>query len=204
MQDHGSEQHGSHLNTAFSGLEKISFQRGSRLKEIERWGFCKSALKSFVRLLRDSAFSECEGLRYAELNESLETVGGCFRDTGLVAVLVPASVVEIDCRAFQRCTRLARLEFAQGSRLRRVRDSAFADTPLAIKYELPVNRAWRTRLGGSELLHVVAIKYKITYLSRPAAYSFRDAIQLGPPDYRCLARERSCSRCCRRRTRRQK
>lgn len=100
MQDYGSEQHGSHLNTAFSGLEKISFQRGSRLKEIERWGFCKSALKSFVRLLRDSAFSECEGLRYAELNESLETVGGCFRDTGLVAVLVPASVVEIDCRVF--------------------------------------------------------------------------------------------------------
>ena len=121
-------------------LRAVVFAAAGKLGKIGRCCFQNSGLEGLqlpqsMRELGREAFADCGNLSAIQLNEGLKTVGGeCFRDTGLGAVLVPASVAEIGSRAFQRCTRLVRLEFAQGSRLRRVRESAFADTPLAAKY----------------------------------------------------------------------
>ena len=56
---------------------------------------------------------------------------GCFRNSGLRALTVPASVRKINCCAFYNCKHLEKLEFAGESQLKLVKKGAFVGTALA-------------------------------------------------------------------------
>jgi len=54
-------------------------------------------------------------------------VVGTFKDTTIESVVIPASVEEIESKAFMGCTNLKSVTFASGSQLKYIRDDVFED-----------------------------------------------------------------------------
>ena len=91
---------------------------GSGLEEVK--------LPASVRTVAACAFYRCEQLRCAELNEGLEVIGErwcdggkeldgmVFAESGIESIRVPSTVTEIRSCVFARCSRLKRVEFAEG------------------------------------------------------------------------------------------
>lgn len=65
------------------------------------------------------------------LPDGIKAIGSnWFCGTDIEAVTVPASVEEIGAEAFSYCYSLRRVEFAAGSRLKRIADSCFRESSL--------------------------------------------------------------------------
>ena len=75
------------------------------------------AIPSSVRIIHQSAFCLCKNLRYAMINEGLETLGtdeyksdgaryfGVFQEDALEHVIFPSTLKRIEYRAFMDCER---------------------------------------------------------------------------------------------------
>ena len=62
-----------------------------------------------LKIIEDNAFSECRNLKAVCLPLALEKLGwGCFSDSGLAEVVIPASVKHIEALAFPEVTVVSR------------------------------------------------------------------------------------------------
>lgn len=104
--------------TTSSNIKKITFQNGSRLRNINKSAFYKSKLESI------------------ELPEGLEKIGNnAFLQCSLKELKIPNSVTHIDDGAFQECSNLMELEI-QGN-VAYIGRQAFYSCPKLKKLTLP-------------------------------------------------------------------
>ena len=110
---------------AFSRLEEISFQEGSRLREIMHTAFTGTNLKNFVappalRTLGYEAFSSCRSLKRVVLNEGMKVLGteegtqDVFHGSSLEHVRLPSTLERIEGRAFSNCASLSDVQLPEG------------------------------------------------------------------------------------------
>ena len=124
------------------GLEKIG------LGAFYRSGVERIDLPSSTRWIAAEAFLGCERLRNIRLNEGLETLGEpkydgaytcygrTFEYSALESVVIPSTLEVLEELTFDECKNLTSVVFAEGSRLKDIRDSCFACTALKL-FEAP-------------------------------------------------------------------
>ena len=84
-----------------------------------------------LRTLGNNVFASCFRLKSLWLPEGLERIEvACFEASGLETVAVPASVTEIEDRAFCHCRALRSVTFEEDSKIRSIGANAFAGTAL--------------------------------------------------------------------------
>ena len=64
-----------------------------------------------LKAIGDGAFSNCKQLKYAVLNEGLETLGngreiGCFESSSIENVVLPSTLKRLEKRTFYNCKKL--------------------------------------------------------------------------------------------------
>lgn len=135
------------------GFTSITFEDGAtRLTEIPQRAFYGTdqftslTLPQGIKSIGDDAFSP--GYRAGEvrlttlvLNNDLERIGDSafYRQTNLLSVTIPASVTEIDRYAFQGCTGLQSVTFAQGSKIALLGSYAFSGCSALTSITLPAS-----------------------------------------------------------------
>ena len=114
------------------------------LSVLESVTFTGSALKS----LPNNMFASCANLKSVVLSEGLESIGNNVfanfygrttfgEKTQLKSITIPASVASIGTNAFNGCVALESVTFANGSQLKAIPASAFANTKALKTVELP-------------------------------------------------------------------
>ena len=94
-----------------------------------------------VKELGASAFRYCESLKTVKLGESLEAIPSyAFGDSGLENITIPASVKVINSYAFNGCSDLVAVNFAQESALRTIEKNAFENSGIT-SFCIPANVA---------------------------------------------------------------
>jgi len=131
---------------AFFGCENltnVTFEEGSRLREIGSESFTECAIRNVI------IPASVETLQYSFRNNFLESFefeegsriekipSGIFSRTKIRELNIPASVREIGSYACRNCPNLERIHFAEGSQLRKVSYEAFADNPNLREMNLP-------------------------------------------------------------------
>jgi hypothetical protein len=120
------------------------------LTEIESEAFSYSSLQSIlipnrVELLGSECFSSCKSLSLIafESNSHLTPTvrlkvipKKAFGFSGLISIVIPASIRIIEKRAFYSCCSLTELLWAEGSKVKVIEEGAFEDTRLE-KLEIP-------------------------------------------------------------------
>ena len=143
-------------SSAFAGCTKLyqlTFAEGSQLQTIGDSAFNKCftieppkgpddsetkfisiEIPSSVTSIGSDAFRGCTNLTAVSFAEGsqLQTIGdsafsGCFVNGTRSSIEIPSSVTSIESNAFMGCTNLTAVSFAEGSQLRTIGDSAFAD-----------------------------------------------------------------------------
>ena len=102
-------------------LETVTFESGSSLRQIE-----------------DQVFVKCKKLKNINLPEGLVDIGiQSFCDTGFKEIKIPKTVQVIQKSAFESCIYLENINFAEGSVLKTVGDSALFKCSKLHNIELP-------------------------------------------------------------------
>ena len=125
-------------------LRRVEFSEG--LEKIGAAAFYESGIKqvklpSSTRKIGAEAFALCKRFRSVQLNEGLETLseklgdndepqGDVFFASALESVVIPSTLEVLEERTFSLCKKLTSVVFAEGNRLREIRDSCFASTAL--------------------------------------------------------------------------
>ena len=90
----------------------------------------KITLPSTLKRIERGTFSWCKNLKHVEILNGVEHIGkACFNWCSLDSIVLPASIEEIDEKAFYD-NKLLEITFASGSRLRVVGDYAFGANQL--------------------------------------------------------------------------
>lgn len=85
-----------------------------------------AVLPSARSYVGERTLRELRALRDVEIPQGVEKIGSeWFKNSGVESVTIPASVREIGAEAFRGCKQLRRVEFAEGSQLRRIGDRCF-------------------------------------------------------------------------------
>lgn len=96
------------------------------------------ATPSTLTKIRSYPFTHSKNLKEVTLNEGLKEVPHyAFYDSKIVSVNIPASVNEIVTSAFEKCTELQAVNFADGSNLESISYSAFSECSSLKQIELP-------------------------------------------------------------------
>ena len=110
-------------------LRRVQFSDG--LERIGAGAFAQSGianvvLPSGVKTIGGCAFAKCERLRTVRLNEGLERLGAeekfddqtykgeVFWESALKSIAIPSTLKVIECRAFEGCKNLKKVEFPEG------------------------------------------------------------------------------------------
>ena len=105
-----------------TSLETVTFAEDSQLSEIGEF-----------------AFSMCTELSSITIPASVKTIGyGAFKETALTSIEIPASVETIYGEAFNSCSSLETVTFAEGSQLSEILECTFAETALT-SIEIPAS-----------------------------------------------------------------
>ena len=112
-------------------LKEVAFEEGSALRKVENDAFrdCRSltriGIPDGLERIEAKTFWGCRSLRHVEIPNGVAHIGKkCFNWCSLESIVLPASVEEIDEKAFYD-NKLKEVVFASGSRLRVVGDYAF-------------------------------------------------------------------------------
>ena len=130
-----------------STITKVSFESGSKIKNIARYSFkscvnlkevklpntlekisygafedCmrleKVVIPSSVKTIEDNAFSGCSSLEEIDLKEGIETIGNkAFAETAISTLYFPSSIQSFGEGVFTGCDQLDELEIATNSTL---------------------------------------------------------------------------------------
>lgn len=116
-------------------LGKIVFPKNLKFIGGYAFSWCKNMTAGRLPDEMDSiggyAFEFCKSLTRINIPQNLSEIrGGCFSETGLVEVEIPASVTRIGGDAFYNCDKLQKLTFAEQSNLQRIGGHAFQCTQL--------------------------------------------------------------------------
>lgn len=96
------------------------------------------ATPSTLTKIRSYPFAYSKNLKEVTLNEGLKEVPHyAFYDSKIVSVNIPASVNEIVTSAFEKCTELQAVNFADGSNLESISYNAFSECSSLKQIELP-------------------------------------------------------------------
>ena len=117
----------------------IDFTNADNLTQIESAFLGASGLTGTIDLtgcknlaiIGDAAFQGCTSLTSVIIPTTVTLIGQVtFSEAGLTSISIPASVTLISEGAFNQCTNLTTVTFAQNSALSIIRNYAFADTGL--------------------------------------------------------------------------
>ena len=104
----------------------------------QKSGLTELTIPNSVTKIERCVFNMCHELKKVTLPEGLEVIPeDCFLQSGLEELRLPASVERVGPYAFFDCGRLECVEFAAGSRLRVMEESAFCDCTALAVCELP-------------------------------------------------------------------
>lgn len=96
------------------------------------------ATPSTLTKIRSYPFTHSKNLKEVTLNEGLKEIPHyAFYDSKIVSVNIPASVNEIVTSAFEKCTELQAVNFADGSNLESISYNAFSECSSLKQIELP-------------------------------------------------------------------
>jgi hypothetical protein len=135
---------GSSCFSYCKSLSSISFESNSRLTRIESSAFSPSSLQSIlipsnVEILGSKCFSSCESLSsitfesnsHLTPNARLKIIPKkAFSGSGLISIVIPATVQIVEKRAFYSCYALTGLLWAEGSKVKVIEEEAFERTQL--------------------------------------------------------------------------
>jgi hypothetical protein len=125
-------------------LSSITFESNSRLARIESEAFSFSSLQSIsiprnVEILGSNCFSSCKSLSSVTFESTSRLMPSlrlqvlpeeAFSFSGLISIVIPATVRIIEKRAFYSCDSLTELLWAEGSKVKVIEEEAFDDTQL--------------------------------------------------------------------------
>ena len=124
-----------------------SIEIPASVTEIGLWAFGWCTSLKTVTFAEDSqlseigpfAFSMCTELSSITIPASVKTIGsGAFKETALTSIEIPASVETIYGEAFNYCSSLETVTFAEGSQLSEILECTFAETALT-SIEIPAS-----------------------------------------------------------------
>jgi hypothetical protein len=119
-------------------VRKVTFESGSKLREIGNEVFCWAGLESIlipnsVERIGHGCFCLCKSISEVLFDSGSkvnEILGCCFSFSGLKSILIPNTIERIGEKGFFQCESLYEVTFESLSKLREIGNEAFASTDL--------------------------------------------------------------------------
>lgn len=136
---------GHHAFYNSQNIEKIIFESGSKLTEIENYAFSKCRgiesikIPESVTNMGAGVFTDCRGLKSLVIPNSVTTIGsyllsGC---TGLENVTISENLTETGLGMLSGCTSLTSVNFGENSKLTAIEDYMFSGCKSLERITLP-------------------------------------------------------------------
>jgi hypothetical protein len=141
---------GSKCFSHCKSLSSITFESNSHLRRIESEAFSFSSLQSIlipshVAIIGSGCFSFCESLSSVRFESNSQLTPSvklriiperAFSFSGLISIVIPATIRIVENRAFYYCRSLTELLWAEGSKVKKIEQEAFECTQLK-RLEIP-------------------------------------------------------------------